>query len=386
MASPTSISLRAALALLTVVRLAVNTGHRFIYPFLPAIARGVGIPLEHAGLLVSARNLAGMATPLVVATAGRGERRRRLAVVGLALFAFGAAVTAATGVFVGALVGFIAMGLAKPVYDVAAQSYLADRTSYARRARAIAAFELTWAASLLLGAPAAGWLIQRAGWRAPFWAVALLAALGAVAVHRLLVADEHRTVTPAARRLDLDRSSLALLTVIAVTSLGAETTFVVFGAWLEDSFGLTLLALGGASTAIALAELGGSSSVLAFADRIGKRRVVGLGTGLAAIGFAIIPFTDGVAAGLGALALGLFGFELTIVAGIPLATEVRPGARSRYLALLVVAVGIGRTIGAALGPVLFTTFDIGAPAAVSVAANLLGLVIILGIVTEHVED
>ena len=73
-------SLRASLAYLIAARLVLNTAHRFAYPFLPAISRGLGITLEQGGLLLSARALAGLATPLVVATAGRGERRGLAAV------------------------------------------------------------------------------------------------------------------------------------------------------------------------------------------------------------------------------------------------------------------------------------------------------------------
>ena len=51
----------------------LNTAHRFAYPFLPAISRGLGITLEQGGLLMSARAVAGLATPLVVATVGRGR-------------------------------------------------------------------------------------------------------------------------------------------------------------------------------------------------------------------------------------------------------------------------------------------------------------------------
>jgi MFS transporter, DHA1 family, inner membrane transport protein len=380
--SPEAASLRAVLALLAAVRLTVNTGHRFVYPFLPAIARGLGIPLEQAGLLVSARNLAGMATPLVVATAGRGERRRRVVVAGLALFAVGAAVTVATGLFVGALVGFILLGLGKPTFDVAAQAYLADRTPYRRRARVLATLELTWAGSLLLGAPAAGWLIERFGWEAPFWIVAALAGLSIVAVRRSLLPDAQQSSRPLPAPLRLDRSTTGLLLTLGITAFAAEVTFVVFGAWMETDFGLSLVALGVASTAIAVAELTGSASVAAFADRLGKRRSVALGITIATAGFATLGLADSLATGIGAFALGLLGFELTIVAAIPLASELRAGARTRFLALLVVAVGLGRTIGAAVGPLLFSAMGIAGPALVAAAGCVVGLVVLVATVDE----
>ena len=152
----------SSLAYLTGLRLVLNTAFRMVYPFLPVIARGLGVPLSQAGYLVSARWLAGMATPGVIATVGKGEVRRRVIVTGTAMFIVGALVTAATGVYIGALVGFALMGLAKPTYDVASQSYISDRVPYANRARYLAVYELAWAGSLLVGAPFAGWLRDRA--------------------------------------------------------------------------------------------------------------------------------------------------------------------------------------------------------------------------------
>ncbi|MGH3442267.1 MAG: hypothetical protein ACRDUY_09540, partial [Nitriliruptorales bacterium] len=51
--APERLSLQAALGLLSAGRLATTTGFRLVYPFLPAIARGLGVPLAQAGLLVS---------------------------------------------------------------------------------------------------------------------------------------------------------------------------------------------------------------------------------------------------------------------------------------------------------------------------------------------
>jgi predicted MFS family arabinose efflux permease len=244
-------SLGGSLAYLVAIRLVLNTAHRFAYPFLPAISRGLGVSLEQGGLLLSARSLAGLATPLVVATLGRGERRRRMMAAGLALFVIGAMVTAATGVYAGAMAGFALFGLAKPLFDISGQAYIADRTPYRGRARYIALFETTWALALLAGAPAAGWLISRFDWQAPFWAVAALCLLALGAVFWTVDRDAPRQPGATTSRLTLDRSSVLLLAAIFLLMFAAEFSFVVFGAWMEDRFGLSLVALGGAATAVA---------------------------------------------------------------------------------------------------------------------------------------
>lgn len=375
-------SLRGSLAYLTATRLVLNSTHRMISVFLPAIARGLGVSLEQAGLLASARSLAGAATPAVVATAGRGERRVRLVVWSLVLFAVGAAVTAGTSMYAGALAGFVLLGLAKPGFDTAAISYVSDRTPYDKRARYLTIMEVTWAAGLLIGAPAAGWLISGFGWEAPFWAAAALGAV-AVAFAPVFLDVDGNADARAAAPLALNRSAVALLGVVFAMSAGAEVSFVVFGAWLEDSFALSLVALGAASIVIGSAELLGEGTVLAFADRVGKRRMVIGGLGVSVAGYLVLATTaDALVAGLAVFGIVFIAFEITVVSALPLATEVVPAARSRYLAILVVAISIGRAAGAAAGPVVFGLGGMPANALVAAAGMLVALVVTWRLVEE----
>jgi predicted MFS family arabinose efflux permease len=373
--------LAAPLGFLSATRLVLNTGYRLVYPFLPAISRGLGISLDQAGVLVSARNLAGAATPAVVAVGRRSSRT--LIVLALGLFALGAAITSATSAFWGAFAGFVLMGMGKPAFDVGAMTYVADRTPYERRARIMSVLELTWAGGLLVGAPAAGWLIDRSGWEAPFWVIAALATVAALAAFRLLegARDGDGDGAAAAR---LDRSGRALLVVFLLFSTAAELVFVVLGSWLELEFGLSIIELGVFAAVVGLSELSGESLTLGFADRLGKRNAVMTGIVLAMTGFVAIVLLGGsLAGGLLAAALAFLGFEITIVSALPFATEVQPASRSRYLGLIQVAMATARAAGALVGNPLFDRFGIGANAGLAAALNLVALVVLYRVIREH---
>jgi len=379
----TGVPLAGALSFLVAARLVVNTGVRFTYPFLPAIARGIGVPLTQAGLLVSARWMTGLATPAAIRLLGKGERRHRLIAAGLAMFATGAVITAATGVFAGAMVGFILLGIGTPVFNVAAQAYLSDRTPYAVRARYLSVLELTWAGSLLIGAPTAGWLIARFGWTAPFWLIAVFAG-GALVAMRWVIEPDTGAAHATAPKLGLDRSAVALLVIVGLYSGASEIMFVVFGAWLEDGFGLSLLALGAAGVVLGLSELVGEGSTLVWTDRIGKRRSVAIGLGISAVAYVLLSLTNAsFFAGMASMAVALAGFEFTIVSTVPLASEVRPMARTRFLAMVTVGMGLGRAAGALVGPFLYEHFGLTANTLVSAAANVVALVLLLGWVREE---
>lgn len=373
--------LAAPIGFLAATRLVLNTATRLVYPFLPAISRGLGISLNRAGLLVSARNLAGATTPVIVA-AGRRSTRTLIALA-LSLFALGAAITSVTTAFWGVFAGFVLMGMGKPAFDVGAMTYLADRTPYARRARVLSILELTWAGGLLLGAPAAGWLIDRSGWDAPFWSIAVLAGLAAVLAFRLLEgarqADGDRSARPR-----LDRSARALLVVFLLFSTAAELVFVVLGSWLELEFGLSIIELGVFAAVVGFSELSGELLTLVFADRVGKRNAVMMGMVVSITGFVAIGLFGGsLAGGLAAAALAFLGFEITVVSAFPFATEVQPATRSRYLGLIQVAVASARAVGALAGNPLFDRFGIGANAGLAALLNLAALAVLYRVIQEH---
>lgn len=364
----------------------MNTAYRFVYPFLPAIARSLGVPLEQAGLLISARHLAGLATPAVTRAVGRGEPRRRLIVTGMLLFILGSAVTVLTNSYVGALLGFGLLGIAKPVFDVSSQAYIADRVPYARRARYLSVFEFTWAGALLIGAPLSGWLIARTDWTSPFWVFAVASVMMLLLVPRFIDRDQ-QVVSTRVNSGKFGSSGLAFLGVAGLFALASEMIVVVFGAWLEESFGLTLLALSGAAILIGVSELAGEGATFAVTDRLGKRRAVLVGVVISIIGYAmLIPAQNTLGVGLVVLAIALFGFEFTIVSSIPLASELVPTSRARFLAWMVVAMSLGRGLGAALGPSLFIALGLTGPAVVAVVADVLAAGLLVAWVREGNQE
>ena len=372
--------LAPALVLLTGIRLVVNTGHRLVSPFLPVIARGIGIPIEQAGTLVAARSAASLATPVIVGFSRRYDRRSVIQ-IGLAMFATGSALAALLGTFAGVAAGFIVMGLGKAVFDVSAQAYLSDRTPYRQRARWLAVFETTWAGGFLVGAPIVGWIISWQGWETAYLAIAAVLVVLLIATVRPLEAD-HSDMGERGR-LSLDRSARWLLAVVALFSFGGELVAVVLGAWLEDDLAFALGAIAGLASLIGVAELAGASSTAAFTDRLGKRRSVAIGLVIGAVGYVGLAMSGGVVAFAVLSALVTFaGFEFTIVSTFPLASEAVDGARARYLAWVVVAVGVGRTIAGFAGTRVFSSVGFGWNAILAVTANLLALVLLLGMVSE----
>jgi predicted MFS family arabinose efflux permease len=371
---------RSSLGFLSAERFVMNTAYRFVYPFLPVIARGLGVPLEQAALLVSARHIAGLATPAVTRVVG--YRPRKLIGTGLVLFIAGSAVTAATNAYIGALIGFALIGIAKPVFDVSSQAYISARVPYSERARYLSVFEFTWAGALLIGAPATGWLISRTSWSTPFLVFAAVTVLAVVLLPRFVDGDSPLDIAPATRHA-ITSSGRAFLLVAGFFALASEMIIVVFGAWMVNSFGLSLAALGGVAFFIGASELAGEGATFAFTDRLGKRKAVLLGLAFSTVGFGLlVPAQNTMSLGLVVLGFAMFGFEFTIVSSIPLASELMPMSRARYLGWMVVSMSLARGIGAAVGPLLFDSFGLAGPAIAAAVADILAFVVLITRVRE----
>ncbi|MEW6569210.1 MAG: MFS transporter [Chloroflexota bacterium] len=351
------VRLRFQLLAFSLVRTVLNTGYRMVYPFLPVIARGLGVDLSAMALAVTARSSLGLASPFLGSTADvRG--RKAVMLTSLLLFAAAMAFVPLTPTYSALFASLLIAGAAKIAFDPAMQAYLGDRVQYAQRGLAIALTEFGWSGAFLLGVPLAGWAMARAGWAGPFPWLAALALASALVLWRVLPRDPAQPSTPswASGFLSVlsSRSAVAGLAVGVLISAANEMVNIVFGAWLEASFGLQVVALGAASAIIGASELTGEGLVALVADRLGKRRAVALGVmlnGLAGLALALLGRSlAGALLGLFALYLS---FEFTLVSAIPLMTELVPAARATLMAANVGAHSAGRALGALLGPVLF---------------------------------
>ncbi|QBI19032.1 MFS transporter [Egibacter rhizosphaerae] len=365
----------AALAAVLLARLAINGGVRVVYPFLPEIARGLGVSLAVVSGLVALRSLVGIAAP-AVARITESLGRRNVMLVGLGTAFVGALLVVAAplagesplfGPLALAAAGFVAAGAAKPLFDVPMQGWFGARVPYAQRGRVLGITELTWALSLLATVPLAGVLIPRFGWQSAFVIVATLAVTGLLAVRLLLAPDRPKERSP--RPLRLTSTRVRMLVVILAYSVAAELMFVVYGAWLEDDLGLSVTAIGVFTIVVVVSELVGEGGVVGFADRLGPRRTILLGLLVSGIAYASLGAVGGsLVAGVAVVVVWFVGFEVTITATIPLVSELAAESRDRLLSLMVSTIALARGIGALLGPPLY---ELGGIAASGLAAAAL---------------
>jgi len=386
MATRRTPSLPFLLFAFTAARTVVNTGYRMVYPFLPVIARGLGVDLADVALAITARSGLGLVSPFLGSFADVMGRRRTM-VAGLALFGASLLIVGLWPTLPALFLSLILAAAGKLILDPAVGAYLGDRVPYARRGLAMALSEVSWSGAFLLGVPLAGWLIARANWSRPFTLLALLGLACAGVMWFLVPADSSAGHARPSLRTNFaavlaSRAAVAGLLVGLLISSANDVVNIVFGAWLEQGFGLQVAALGAASAVIGVAELGGEGLVAGLTDRWGKRRAVALGimgNGLACL--AIEPLAHSLPGALAGLFLFYITFEFALVSSIPLMSELVPTARATALAGNMGSHSAGRALGALIGPVLFT-HGMFANAAVAAGLDALALIILLAFVRE----
>ncbi|MGH2700725.1 MAG: MFS transporter [Actinomycetota bacterium] len=371
---------KRALIATFIARSAANAAIRVVYPFLPAIARGLGVTPSALSSVIALRYVGALATPVVARISERRGRRWMMLAAMVAVTA-GCVVTASTSIFVVAGAGIVLVGFAKPAFDIPMQAWFGDRVHYAERGRVFGITELTWSVALLAVVPVSGFLIEVTSWRAPFIIVSVLSAIGTLAIAKGIDSDKpHEHVT---RKLELTAPRVRLLASVLLFIAASESPFVVYGQWLEGSFGLSVAGIGIFTIVVVVAELAGEGLVTVYADRWGLRRMV-LG-GLAVSALAYLAFSvTGSTLLLAALVVVVWiaSFEVTIVAAIPFASEMAVGARERLLSLFAVMVALGRAIGAIVAQPLFSAGGIGLVGVVSAGCVVAAIVLLLA-VKEH---
>lgn len=363
------------------LRTILNTAHRMVYPFLPIFARGLGVDISTMSLLMTVRSLIGVTSPLFAPIADRRGRKFGM-LLGALVFTLGVGLVAVHPSIWTLAAALILAVLGKYMFDPSMQAYFGDRIPYTQRGTALAVTEVAWSMSFIVGVPAMGFLIAKFGWFAPFPVLAVLGLLVFITIWRIVPqADSHHELTADSREGYLavfsSKPALAGVSIALWASAGNELVNVIFGVWLENSFGLKIAALAGASAVIGISELSGEGLVAFTTDKLGKPLALTLGLAGNALASILLPIIGQTQAGaLIGLFLFYITFEYVMVSHIPLMTELIPSARATMLSLNMTGHSVGRALGAFLAAIIYQRFGF---VFVSLAAVVFNLVAILAL-------
>lgn len=342
------------------IRILVHAMMRMVYPFLAVFGRGLGVDLTTISLAVTIRNLAAILVPFIASIFDKRSRRSGM-LTGMGLFIAGCAVVTFWPTFVVFIIALSLTFIGMHVFVASMQAYQSDTIPLPIRGQAIVITSTGWALSSVIAVPLIGFLIGRFGWLAPFPAMGIL---GVISIFFLLwlvprgrksIQDQSQKIQHGILQVFTSRTAIAGVLMILFFCAAHEVVNLVFGVWMEDNYGLSINALGVASTVIGLAELLSVAIVSWLIAKLGSKRTVAIGLVFSAITALTLPWLGGF--GLWGAEAGLFlfnlAFQMPFIAYAPLLTEVLPLARASLLGATLASVGVGRMLGALAAPYLF---------------------------------
>ncbi|MFI9721370.1 Cmx/CmrA family chloramphenicol efflux MFS transporter [Streptomyces sp. NPDC052396] len=342
----------AAVHVLGLSVFALGTSEFMLSGLLQPLARDMGVSIPQAGLLVSAFAI-GMVVgaPLLAAATLRLPRRTTL--VGLlAVFGLGQVAGALAPSYWVLFASRVVSALACAGFWAVGAAVAVSLVPVTARARAMSVMIGGLSIANIAGVPAGALLGQHAGWRAAFWAVAALSAVGLVGVLACVPATKAPEQAPRlADEVVIYRDRQVWL-ALAVTALNAGATFCLFSylaPLLTDTAGLSegwvpmVLALFGVGALIGT-TVGG---------RIADARLMGTiygGIAASATVLALLALTAhyAVAAVLVAVLLGVTAFTTAPALNARM-FNVADAAPTLAGATTTAAFNIGNTVGPWLG-------------------------------------
>jgi MFS transporter, DHA1 family, inner membrane transport protein len=298
------------LVALTLATFVIGSSELMIQGLLPEIAQSLRVAITTAGLLVTAYALGvTFGSPFVTLMTVRMHRKAALMAL-MAVFA-GAHVACALAPSYGLLLaGRVAASFCHGAFVAIAAVVAISIVREDRRASAVALVWVGFAASNILGVPAGTMLGQAFGWRATFWAIAILGAatLSAMAAvlpdggkaDNPLVAQELRAL----RRPQV----LLTLTLAALILASCHSVFTFIAPLLKQTTGVASSAIPGYLFAFGVGGVIGMQVGGRFADRNALAALVAVCVANVAVSVALLAaFRSPVSA---LAAMFVWGFSL----------------------------------------------------------------------------
>jgi predicted MFS family arabinose efflux permease len=348
---------------------------------LPQIATDLRVTAATAGSLVTIFALAYAFGSPLIAVATAGVERKRLLVAAMAAFALANLVAAAAPNFASLAAARALLALSAGTFMPAAVAFATTLFSAERRGRAIALIYGGMTLATVVGVPAGTYLAAFAGWRAPFFGVAVLAALAAIGVAAVMPRVIGGRAAGFAARLAVMRRPdvLQMLTLTALALVGPFAINTFLGVLAESALGI-----GGDRLALVLAFFGfvsfiGSQFGGYAADRWPRERFLVVVFAVLIAAFPLMSIGPRLGGEAGAVLLfaglalwGVFGWAFPIVQQARL-ISLDPALAPVTLSLNISALYVGVAIGSSLGAWTVARWSVDAIGIVAGASEIVAL-------------
>ncbi|MCP4673585.1 MAG: MFS transporter, partial [Desulfobacula sp.] len=229
----------------TFSKLLFNITRRLIYPFAPEFARGLNVDLSAITSVIAINQATSILGPIGAGFADK-YGYRILMLFSLGLLTIGTFAVGLIPIYSLFVISLFITGLAKSIFDPSLQAFIGSFVPFEKRGRIIGITELAWAGSTLIGIPLSGVIIERFSWQTPFCILGVFSLVCFFIILKIMPKDKTNNGSSKAGTLMIsnwktiikERKVLGILSFVFFMCLGNDNLFVIYGAWLEQSYNL----------------------------------------------------------------------------------------------------------------------------------------------------
>ena len=352
---------------------AVGTDSFVVAGILPQVAQSLDVSVPVAGQMVTVYALSyAVLSPVIAATAAHWPRKRLL-LLGLAIFVLGNVVTALAPTLGWVLASRFIAGLGAAMYSPTATATGASLAPPEKRAQALAVVIAGLSSATALGSPLGTFIGGLGNWRDTLWFVAAVGVVAGLAVYWLLPAI---AALPSASLRDRltplrdTRVALTLLTTLAAYA-GMFSVYTYMGVSLDRATGGRPEVLAALLLLWGVAATAGNLLAGRLTDRYGSRVIINGTIAVLVLNFLALPWTSASlpAAAVALVIWGVCGWGLLVPQQARL-IGIAPAAAPLLLGLNSAALYVGVSAAGVLGATGIAMLDrhlLGLIAAVPVA-------------------
>lgn len=389
--------LKSMIRILAIVAFFVGLDSLLVAPLLPVITDTISIPDGSGGLLITIYALCYGITAPVFGTMSDRVGRKRMIIIGFAIFSISTFCTGLAKNFEMLLLFRGLTGLSGAMIMPSIFALVGDKVAYESRGKAMGTIMGAMVGSTVIGVPIGAFLSEVGKWQWTFYSIGLLTLFITLLVNHILRNEKQRndvhvsiakTLGAPFKLVLVNVSVLFALLATFLWTIGLHGMFSYIGVYYGNNFGLSVGEIGiviflGGVGSIAGNILGGK-----FADKIGKKNVIfiaSIATSISVILFSISIKNLVIAIALHIIWSLFIGFGQASLTA--LISELKPDVRGTVMALNSSAMYIGMTIASGVASLTVSNgFPFSSLGIMCAIASLLVLPIIFVLVKEKASS
>ncbi|KAA0760329.1 MFS transporter [Bacillus sp. SH5-2] len=389
--------LKSMIRILAIVAFFVGLDSLLVAPLLPVITETISIPDGSGGLLITIYALCYGITAPVFGTISDRVGRKRMIIIGFAIFSISTFCTGLAKNFEILLLFRGLTGLSGAMIMPSIFALVGDKVAYESRGKAMGTIMGAMVGSTVIGVPIGAFLSEVGKWQWTFYSIGLLTLFITLLVNRMLRNEKQRNVVHVSIAKTLGAPFKLVLVNVSVLfallatflwTIGLHGMFSYIGVYYGNNFGLSVGEIGIVIFLAGVGSVAGNISGGKFADKIGKKNVIfiaSIATSISVILFSLSIKNLVIAIALHIIWSLFIGFGQASLTA--LISELKPDVRGTVMALNSSAMYIGMTIASGVASLTVSNgFPFSSLGIMCAIASLLVLPIIFVLVKEKASS